>query len=154
MSYINLIDCLSDLDKKRIENYIALYGVQIDDFIGLDKWLANWSHANQKLYKLLGNQFIYKIPFDYQRKSDDLWVDMKALIRDSAFKVDYHNFYWDFIKCKEDMTPSQKSFFNQRISPVERDSRLLEIQNKVDKFAFEIYGLKQSDYPPLGKTLY
>ena len=61
------------------------------------------------------------------------------------------------IECKvlfDDAIETQKSFFNQKISQVERDSRLLEIQNKVDKFAFEIYGLKQSDYPPLGKTLY
>ena len=60
-------------------------------------------------------------------------------------------------ECKalfNDAIETQKAFFNQKISPAERDSRLLDIQNDVDKFAFEIYGLKQSDYPPLGKTLY
>jgi type I restriction-modification system DNA methylase subunit len=49
---------------------------------------------------------------------------------------------------------TQKRFFNQQISSDERDGRLSVIQNDVDKLVFEIYGLKQSDYPPLGKTLY
>jgi methylase of polypeptide subunit release factors len=60
-------------------------------------------------------------------------------------------------ECKvlfDDAIETQKAFFNQKISPAERDSRLLDIQKDVDKFAFKIYGLKQSDYPPLGKTLY
>ena len=54
----------------------------------------------------------------------------------------------------DDAVEIQKLFFNQRLSADERDSRLLEIQKDVDKFVFGIYGLNQSDYPPLGKTLY
>ena len=48
----------------------------------------------------------------------------------------------------------QKAFFNQQISAGERDPQLLAIQEKIDKFVFDVYGLRQSDYPPLGKTLY
>jgi hypothetical protein len=49
---------------------------------------------------------------------------------------------------------TQKAFFEQQIYIDERDLRLQGIQNEVDKLVFDIYGLQQSDYPPLGKTLY
>lgn len=48
----------------------------------------------------------------------------------------------------------QKAFFGQSISTEERDCQLLNIQEEVDKLVFDIYGLKQSDYPRLGKTIY
>ena len=48
----------------------------------------------------------------------------------------------------------QKAFFHQQISPDERERRLIDIQKDVDNLVFGIYGLQQSDYPPLGKTLY
>ena len=47
-----------------------------------------------------------------------------------------------------------KITMEKKISSEERDSDLQTTQIKVDKFVFEIYGLNQSDYPPLGKTLY
>ena len=59
--------------------------------------------------------------------------------------------------CKElfdSAVRTQKAFFNQKISTVERDCQLFAIQEGIDKFVFDIYGLKQSDFPPLGKTLY
>ena len=49
---------------------------------------------------------------------------------------------------------TQKAFFEQKIYIDDRDLRLQNIQNEVDKLVFDIYGLQQSDYPPLGKTLY
>ena len=61
------------------------------------------------------------------------------------------------IECKklfDGAVETQKAFFEQLISADERDSQLLDIQNDVDKLVFDIYGLQQSDYPPLGKTLY
>ena len=48
----------------------------------------------------------------------------------------------------------QKAFFGQSITTEERDCQLLNIQEEVDKLVFDIYGLKQSDYPRLGKTIY
>ena len=54
----------------------------------------------------------------------------------------------------DDAVEVQKAFFEQLISADEKDVKLLNIQNDVDKLAFDIYGLQQADYPPLGKTLY
>jgi hypothetical protein len=58
MKYIDLIEKLSDTDKQIIYNYVTTYGCDSDYFVGLEEWLQNWSHANQKLYRLLGNSFI------------------------------------------------------------------------------------------------
>ena len=57
-------------------------------------------------------------------------------------------------KLFDDAVKSQKAFFNQQISLDERERQLMEIQTNVDNLVFGIYGLQQSDYPPLGKTLY
>ena len=95
--YINLIDKLSDLDKERINNYIDSYGVPIKTFIGLDEWLQNWSHSNQRLYKLLGNQFIKEFNYEFEKNSDLLALEMKNLLL-FDFKKSYHRFYWDYLK--------------------------------------------------------
>ena len=57
-------------------------------------------------------------------------------------------------KLFDDAVKVQKAFFNQKISSDERESQLINIQTDVDNLVFGIYGLQQSDYPPLGKTLY
>ncbi len=61
------------------------------------------------------------------------------------------------IVCKklfDEAVETQKAFFEQQINSDAREFRLQNIQNEVDKLVFDIYGLQQSDYPPLGKTLY
>ena len=57
-------------------------------------------------------------------------------------------------KLFDDAVKVQKAFFNQEISSDEREKQLINIQTDVDNLVFGIYGLQQSDYPPLGKTLY
>lgn len=94
--YINLIDKLSDLDKKRIENYISLYGTS-SYFIGLDKWLQNWSHSKQTLYKLLGNSFIREIDFSYNMSKEILNQRIEALVKNSEFLKQYISFCKYFI---------------------------------------------------------
>ena len=57
-------------------------------------------------------------------------------------------------KMFDDAVKAQKAFFNHQISSDERERQLMEIQTNVDDFVFSVYGLHQSNYPPLGKTLY
>lgn len=82
--YINLIDKLSALDKKRIENYIYLYGTS-EHFIGIDKWLASWSHSNQKLYHLLGDQLIVKEPIRIEKNETILAKDISIFLEGDTF---------------------------------------------------------------------
>ena len=113
MSYINLIDKLTELDKKRITNYISIYGVNKQSFIGVEEWLQNWSHANQKLFKLLGGELIKE--FDYAFVKDE--AEIEYLIRQDLlsmpFRQDYSNFFWDYVKKSETMTTEQVRFFNK-----------------------------------------
>ena len=48
--YIDLIKEISAEDRVTMENYIYNYGVKKENFIGLDTWLQNWSHSNQRLF--------------------------------------------------------------------------------------------------------
>jgi hypothetical protein len=103
MKYIDLIAQLSEEDKVKIKNYISIYGVNIDDFIGLDTWLQDWSHANQRLYKLLGNQFIYKVPYTYNKQKRELASEILTLCARSEFREEYSDFYWNYIKKLKDI---------------------------------------------------
>lgn len=102
--YIDLIQKLSEDDKKRITNYIKLYGTT--DFIGVDKWLQSWSHANQKLYKLLGNSFIYKEKVSIQKPDNFVVNEITRFIHkyDSPFLhclFRLHEIYSDFSELPE-----------------------------------------------------
>lgn len=81
----NLIDQISAEDRKRIENYISLYGVT-SDFIGLDEWLKHWSKNKIKMYKMLNNQLIYRVPFEFNKSQNDLRYQIKALIQEDPFE--------------------------------------------------------------------
>ena len=93
--YINLIDKLTELDKKRIENYVLAYGAT-EGFVGVDKWLQDWSHANQKLYKLLGGQLIVKKELKLAKNKEILLEQFKWLFFDTDFfdtLKDFKSFY-------------------------------------------------------------
>ena len=76
---IDLINKISELDKKRLNNFITTYGVS-SNFIGLDKWLQQWSHSNQLLYKMLGNRLIYETDFSYEKNHNELKIQIDSLI--------------------------------------------------------------------------
>lgn len=80
----NLLDQLSAEDKKKIENYISLYGTT-SHFIGVDEWLVNWAKNKIKLYKLLGGQFIYRVPFQYDKPKEELKSELCRLTDKSEF---------------------------------------------------------------------
>ena len=101
--YIDLYSKLSEEDKETIKNYIYTFGVKEEDFLGLEEWLQNWSHSNQKLYKLLGNQFIYKTDFSYIKELSEIREEISQLINTNHFTHEYDNFIDNlFSKRKED----------------------------------------------------
>jgi hypothetical protein len=79
----NLINEISAQDRVKIENYINLYGINKDSFIGLDKWLSDWGKSNIKLYKLLGNQLIYKKEVAISINDDMLFQRIRELIAEN-----------------------------------------------------------------------
>lgn len=81
---VDLIKEISELDKKRIINYIDAYGVPKDIFIGIDEYLSRWSKNKQTLYHLLGDKLIVKVPYEEDKAP--------YLIKDDCNRI--INNYW------------------------------------------------------------
>lgn len=96
-NYIDLIEQLSDQDKRILTNYITTYGVAPENFMGVDKWLQNWSHSNQKLYKLLGNKLIVKVPIHYEKSSQEIENDIRKNLLTMPFVTIYKTFFQNII---------------------------------------------------------
>ena len=80
----NLVSQLTEEDRTKIENYIYLYGTK-DNFIGIDEWLKHWGVNKIKMYKLLGNQFIYRTPFEYHKSKSEMDNQITELIYRQKF---------------------------------------------------------------------
>lgn len=133
-NYINLIDKLSKLDKERLINYINAFGVSRKNFIGLDKWLQNWSHSNQYLYKLLGNQFIQKFDYEFKKDNDLLNIEIENLLQ-LPFKKSYHQFYWIVLKKMDNIdTKTMRGF-----------SKVTDIKNFIDDKVYVPIKYKRRD---------
>ena len=97
MKYIDLIERLPASDKEIIENYIHTYGVNKNSFMGVSEWLQNWSHSNQKLYKLLGEQFIVKIPIAYEKSATEMRYELENGLMSTTFYHSYKEFLTEII---------------------------------------------------------
>ena len=78
---INLYEQLPEIEKTRLNNYIHRWGVK-SDFIGLENWLSNWNYSKQKLYKLLGNQFVYSQNITYEKDKNEIQRDIDKIKSD------------------------------------------------------------------------
>jgi ribosomal protein S14 len=76
---LNLFDYLTPLDNRRIENYISLYGINRDGYIGNEKYLKYWAESKKHLFHLLGGNLIYKFPIHFQKPKQQLANDCNAL---------------------------------------------------------------------------
>lgn len=90
-----LTDYLSELDKKRIKNYILKYGGITDqdkiqeigeDPAYVDRWLSNWAKNKKKLFRLFGNSFIISkkvkvqnSPQFFYKYYEGLWNELSNL---------------------------------------------------------------------------
>lgn len=120
MKYINLIEKLSEQDKQKLNLFIQSFGCS-DHFIGLDEWLEDWSHANQKLYRLLGNSFIKEFPFEYEKDEQILTFEIKELNNDVlSFYEHYRKFYLNVIREKREewgLTQDDLNFIRNILEP-------------------------------------
>ena len=93
-----LLDAISAEDKAKIESYIYKFGVIKDNFIGIEKWLQFWSYSNQKLFKLLGNQLIYKIDIAYEKDHSTIFTEIQNKLVAHPFMIAYDNFFYNVIR--------------------------------------------------------
>ena len=91
----NLREQITAEDRVKLENYINLYGVG-SHFIGVDNWLVNWANNKVKLYKLLNNQLIYKVPYTYEKPQAELREELDNLFyEDNGFCEQYRDYIYD-----------------------------------------------------------
>lgn len=93
MERIDLYEKLGEEDIKKISDYYHRWGIlginhwsdEINDYIAMPvdesmyipvrDFLEKWSICKNTLYKLLGNQMIYKVPFTYEKPEGDIWKE-------------------------------------------------------------------------------
>lgn len=82
---MNLISLLPENDKMLMSEYIYKYGVKEKNFIGLENYLKDWNESKKKLFRLLGNQFQVRVPFNYKKNDNELRQELQNLICESNF---------------------------------------------------------------------
>jgi hypothetical protein len=83
----SLYSILTEEDKTILKNYISLYGIREESFIGLEEWLKYWSKNKIKLYKLLGENLIYKIPYSYEEPVESLENKFENIVYNTEHEV-------------------------------------------------------------------
>ena len=152
--YIDLRELLPAQDKEDMEYYILTYAFEENlplfkqHFVGIDKWLEQWSHSKQRLYKFLGNQFIKKIPFECNKDKKTLNTEISNLVNWHPFsRFEYTNFYYQYIctegtKDENNYSESVFNFFRQ----------FLNLDNILCRDGDLAYGIKFK-FPNKNKTL-
>ena len=90
----NLIQHLTKEDRETLTAYINTFGVEKQYFIGVDNWLKNWDKNKTKLYKLLGNQFVYKIPCKVEKNEEVLKREVAVLQGSDEFINRFRQYLW------------------------------------------------------------
>ena len=81
----NLLEVLTEEDKKLFTRYINLYGAPEGMFIGADQYLEEWAKSKTKLYHLLGDKLMVEIPYTFEVDKSMMRVKLeKTFIRNKA----------------------------------------------------------------------
>ena len=114
---------LTEDDKAKIENYVTLYGVAKDCFIGTDEYLKFWAASKPKLYRMMGKQLRVSIPVEIPKEDEILYSEIQALTRQESYNEDgfctlYSNFVSNTIKpvLKSDWSWDLNDAFNGLLS--------------------------------------
>ena len=114
-----LLNALSQEDKDKITRYVSYYGGANGEFIGVDAWLEEWAKANKKLYKLLGNQLMVKIPYSY-KKNEDIIKDELANLFQSDLGVSLEGEFYQGVLALQHLSiisPKQGSILRSMFYP-------------------------------------
>ena len=107
---MGLLEYLPKEDFTIIQKYIEKFAIKGD--INVYDWLKYWDRANKKLYRLLGNQFIYKIPYSQEKDSVIIQQEIQDSLFSKPFKDIYRRFIIKYEKALGDLTSSFTSLVN------------------------------------------
>lgn len=102
MGYIDLRETIPALDKELMATYIKNTAFENSDwkfikFQGVDKWLEPWSHAKQKLYKMLGNQLVVSFPIEIEKNKEIMSKEMRGMIEVDKFCTEEYDNFFDYL---------------------------------------------------------
>lgn len=86
---MNLYDMLPEHDRKVMHNYVTEHGIIPERYIGNQMFFNLWAESKTKLYHLLGNKFIHKIPYELERPISEFDDEMRKQCTASDFAVWY-----------------------------------------------------------------
>lgn len=72
-------------EKAAIHNYISEWAVEIENYVGDNEYFKYYNKNKPKLYRLLGQKFIHKIPFTYVKPELFLNEELKNFFYNSSF---------------------------------------------------------------------
>ena len=82
------LEALTELDRKKIFNFVCSYGCPEEYFIGVEKYLFHWNKNNNKLFHALGDNLIVSVPFTYEKSEWEFRMDCeKKLIRHPFYRT-------------------------------------------------------------------
>lgn len=93
----NLLEVLTEEDKKLFTRYVNLYGAPEGVFIGADQYLEEWAKSKTKLYHLLGDKLMVEIPYALEKNNSEMLDLWREMIRSIKLLDSYHNFYKQYI---------------------------------------------------------
>lgn len=92
---LNLYNYLTELDNKRIENYVKTYGSV--SYIGNEIYLSDWRDCKKKLFKLLDGQLIYSFPVELDKDETIIKQELSDLINTHDFATMYDDLYYTYL---------------------------------------------------------
>lgn len=131
---LNLIDYLTELDNKRIENFVKLYGT--NDYIGNEEYLSDWNNSKKKLFRLLGGNLIYSMPIEIEKKADIIEAEMRKLV-DHDFMDLYDCLYYD--------SNDSRGWVTGNVSEAHWD-RIPYIENLISNKVPELFKVTKKDH--------
>ena len=104
---LNLYNYLTELDNKRIENYVRTYGTA--SYIGNEIYLSDWRDCKKKLFKLLDGQLIYSFPIELDKDEIIIRQELSDLISTHDFATMYDDLYYAYL---DKLTSEERRNYN------------------------------------------
>ena len=157
VSMNEVYNALTELDKKRIENFIFKFGVPDYLYAGTEKYFKEWGEEKSDLFKLLGNSLIYETSIEFNKTHNQLrkevtdlmiafGVTLKKIEKYLKLKLtskEFSNFYYYLLdvsaleKNKVELTYPKEIVFTRKDKSnlvISNDSKVLKAIIKVFKY--------------------
>ena len=82
-----LLNALTIEDRLLIDDYRQKWGQSHGFIAPIDEYLSVWAKNNERLYRLLGNQLMVKIPYEYEISQDFKERDIHSITKKKEYGV-------------------------------------------------------------------